>query len=202
MLENLNILLGVTGGVAAYKAVDLASKLTARGAAVDTVMTESACRLVGPKSFEAVTGAAVHTTMWDTPEEYEINHIALVNAADIVVVAPATANIIGKIANGICDDLLSTVLCACWPRIQSGAALLAPAMNDQMWANPAVQNNVKTVKEMGYRLIGPVEGRLACGTVGPGRMSEPLEIIEAIEKIASTIEKNDGRTNKAAPNEQ
>jgi phosphopantothenoylcysteine synthetase/decarboxylase len=191
MLENLNILLGVTGGVAAYKAVDLASKLTARGARVSTVMTEAACRLVGPKSFEAVTRSAVYTTMWNTPEEYEISHIALVDSADVVVVAPATANIIGKIANGICDDLLSTVLCACWPRIESGAALLAPAMNDKMWANPVVQNNVKTVKELGFQLTGPVEGRLACGTKGLGRMSEPQDIAEAIETIATKINKSD-----------
>ena len=191
MLENLNILLGVAGGVAAYKAVDLASKLTARGARVSTVMTEAACRLVGPKSFEAITRSAVYTTMWNRPEEYEISHIALVDSADLVVVAPATANIIGKIAGGICDDLLSTVLCACWPRIESGAALLAPAMNDKMWANPVVQNNVKTVKELGFQLIGPVEGRLACGTEGLGRMSEPQDITEAIEAIASKIKKRD-----------
>jgi phosphopantothenoylcysteine decarboxylase/phosphopantothenate--cysteine ligase len=191
MLENLNILLGVAGGVAAYKAVDLASKLTARGARVSTVMTEAASRLVGPKSFEAVTGSAVYTTMWDRPDDCEISHIALVDSADVIVVAPATANIIGKIANGICDDLLSTVLCACWPRIESGAALLAPAMNDKMWANPVVQNNVKTVKELGFQLIGPVEGRLACGTKGPGRMSEPQDITEAIERIASKVKKRD-----------
>jgi len=189
MLENLNILLGVAGGVAAYKAVDLASKLTARGARVSTVMTEAACRLVGAKSFEAVTRSTVYTTMWNRPEEYEISHIALVDSADLVVVAPATANIIGKIANGICDDLLSTVLCACWPRIESGAALLAPAMNDKMWANPIVQNNVKIVKELGFQLIGPVEGRLACGAEGLGRMSEPQDITEAIETIASKINK-------------
>jgi phosphopantothenoylcysteine decarboxylase/phosphopantothenate--cysteine ligase len=151
-------------------------------------MTESACRLVGPKSFEAVTGSAVHKSMWDTPDEYEIGHIALVDSADIVVVAPATANIIGKIANGICDDLLSTVLCACRRQIESGAALLAPAMNDQMWANPAVQKNVRTLKELGFELTGPVEGRLACGTTGPGRMSEPQDIVEAIERIASKME--------------
>jgi phosphopantothenoylcysteine decarboxylase/phosphopantothenate--cysteine ligase len=191
MLENLNILLGVAGGVAAYKAVDLASKLTARGARVSTVMTEAACRLVGAKSFEAVTRSTVYTTMWNRPEEYEISHIALVDSADLVVVAPATANIIGKIANGICDDLLSTVLCACWPRIESGAALLAPAMNDKMWANPIVQNNVKIVKELGFQLIGPVEGRLACGAEGLGRMSEPQDITEAIETIASKIKKRD-----------
>ena len=191
MLDNLNILLGVTGGVAAFKTVDLASKLTARGARVSTVMTEAACRLVGPKSFEAVTRSPVYTTMWNTHEEYEISHIALVDSADIVIVAPATANIIGKIANGICDDLLSTVLCASWPRIESGAALLAPAMNDKMWANPVVQNNVKTIKELGFRLIGPTEGRLACGTEGLGRMSEPQDIIEAIERIAPKIKKRD-----------
>ncbi len=191
MLENLNILLGVSGGVAAYKAVDLASKLTARGAVVSTVMTESACRLVGPKSFEAVTGSAVYTTMWNTPDDHRISHIALVDAADVVVVAPATANIIGKIANGLCDDLLSTVLCACWPRVKSGAALLAPAMNSNMWANPIVQNNVKAIRELGFQLVGPVEGRLACGSEGPGRMSEPQDIVEAIERIASNIEKRD-----------
>ena len=189
MLDNLNILLGVTGGVAAYKAVDLASKLTAAGAGVRTVMTEAACRLVGPKSFEAVTGSTVSTTMWDSPEEYTINHIALADWADLVVVAPATADVIGKIANGICDDLLSTILCACWPLTQSGRTLLAPAMNKNMWANPAVQNNVTTIKKMGIQLIGPVEGRLACGAEGPGRMAEPKDIFEAIEKIASGIKK-------------
>jgi phosphopantothenoylcysteine synthetase/decarboxylase len=189
MLDNLNILLGVTGGVAAYKVVDLASKLTAAAAGVRTVMTEAACRLVGPKSFEAVTGSSVYTTLWGTAEEYSISHIALVDWADVVVIAPATANIIGKIANGICDDLLSTILCACWPLTQSGRTLLAPAMNKNMWANPAVQNNVKTIKETGFQVIGPVEGRLACGAEGLGRMAESKDILEAIEKIASKIEK-------------
>jgi len=183
MLKNLNILLGVSGGIAAYKAVDLASKLTVAGAGVNTVMTESACRLVGPKSFEAVTGSAVFTSLWDTSEEYEIDHIALVDWADIVVVAPATANIIGKIANGICDDLLSTTLCVCWAK----PTLLAPAMNNNMWTNPAVQRNVETAKQMGFELIGPEEGLLACGTEGMGRMSEPKDILEAIEKMALEI---------------
>ncbi len=199
MLDNLNILLGVTGGVAAYKAVDLAGKLTSAGAGVKTVMTEAACRLVGPKSFEAVTQSAVFTTIWSTPsskgrltaEEYKISHIALVDWADVVVVAPATANILGKIANGICDDMLSTILCACWPLVESAAALLAPAMNNNMWANPAVQHNVKTLEERGFQFIGPVEGRLACGTEGIGRMSEPQDILDAIEKIASNITKRE-----------
>ena len=186
-LGNLNVLLGVSGGVAAYKAVDLASKLTAAGAGVKTVMTEAACRLVGPKSFEAVTGSAVFTSLWGASEIYKISHINLGDWADIVVVAPATADIIGKIANGICDDLLSTTLCACWPLIKSGATLLAPAMNNNMWLNPAVQRNVKTVKEMGFELIGPVKGRLANGTEGVGRMAEPEDILGTIEKIASSM---------------
>jgi phosphopantothenoylcysteine synthetase/decarboxylase len=187
MLENLNILLGVTGGVAAYKAVDLASKLTAAGAAVNTIMTQSACHLVGPKSFEAVTSSAVYTDLWDCDAVYEIDHIALADWANIIVIAPATANIIGKIANGICDDMLSTTLCACWPQIQSGCAILAPAMNSKMWSNPAVQKNIETVKKMGFILSGPAEGRLACGAVGIGRMSEPKEIIEVIEQTARKL---------------
>ena len=191
MLDNLNILLGVTGGVAAYKAVDLAGKLTAAGARVKTVMTEAACRLVGPKSFEAVTQSAVFTTMWSTSEEYQISHIALLEWADVVVVAPATANILGKIANGICDDMLSTTLCACWPLVESGAVLLAPAMNNNMWANPAVQHNVKTLEERNFQFTGPAEGRLACGAEGIGRMSEPQDILGAIEKIASNIKKRE-----------
>jgi phosphopantothenoylcysteine synthetase/decarboxylase len=184
-----NVLLGVSGGVAAYKAVDLASKLTAAGAKVNTIMTENACQFICTKSFEAVTNSAVFIGLWDTNTEFKTSHINLVNWADIVVVAPATANIIGKIANGICDDLLSTTLCVCWPLIKSGAAILAPAMNDNMWNNPAVQRNIRTVKEMGFQLIGPVEGRLACGTEGVGRMSEPQDILKAIEEIVSKIKR-------------
>ena len=179
-ISGLNILLGVSGGVAAYKAVDLASKLTAAGALVDTVMTESACKFILPKSFEAVTGRAVYTSMWENPAGYEIGHISLADSANIVVVAPATANIIGKIANGICDELLSTTLCACWQK----KVLFAPAMNEKMWQNPAVQRNVKTLNEMGFEIIGPEKGRLACGTQGIGRMSEVSDIIARIEKMA------------------
>ena len=184
--DKLNILLGVSGGVAAYKAVDLASKLTGGGAKVKTVMTENACKLIMPKSFEAVTGFEVYSSLWTGSEEYKIGHISLVDWADIVVVAPATANIIGKAANGICDDLLSTILCVCW----SKPTILAAAMNSNMWENPAVQRNVETVKEMGFKLVGPEKGRLACGTEGIGRMSEPEEIIKQVEKTASQLNKN------------
>lgn len=173
------VLLGVSGGVAAYKVVDLASKLTTIGACVKTVMTENACRFIGAKSFEAVTCSAVFTSMWSQPENHQSTHIALVDWADIVVAAPATANIIGKAANGICDDLLSTTLCAAWGK----PILMAPAMNCNMWANSAVQRNVRTLKEAGVELTGPVEGRLANGAVGMGRMAEPWEILAAIDEM-------------------
>lgn len=186
MLKDLNILLGVAGGVAAYKAVDLASKLTAAGAGVRTVMTENACQLVGPKSFEAVTCSPVFTTLWSAPEGHQSAHIALADWADIVVVAPATANIIGKVANGICDDLLSTTLCTCW----ATPTLLAPAMNTRMWENPAVQRNVEALRQARVRMVGPASGRLACGTEGVGRMAEPQEILRAIEALAATENKN------------
>ena len=185
-LRELKVLLGVSGGISAYKAVDLASKLTAAGAKVKTVMTENACELIRPKSFEAVTGSEVFVSLWTTPDEYKIGHISLADWADVVVVVPTTADIIGKIANGICDDLLSTVLCACWEK----KVLLAPAMNDKMWENPAVQRNVGTVKDMGFELIGPVQGRLACGKEAIGRMAEPADIVKAIEKIAGKIKKH------------
>ncbi len=183
IFENLHIVLGVSGGISAYKAVEVASKLAGTGASVNTVMTANACRLVGPKSFEAVTGGGVFTSLWSNYTEYKIGHVNLADWADIVVVAPATANIISKICNGICDDLLSTMLCTCWQK----PVVLAPAMNTNMWGNPAVQRNVQVVREMGFELTGPDEGRLACGKEGMGRMAEAAEIVKAVERIASEI---------------
>jgi phosphopantothenoylcysteine synthetase/decarboxylase len=184
-LNGVKVLLGVSGGIAAYKAADLASKLTQVGAAVKTVMTESSLQMVGAKTFEAVTGQQVYTNMWVITEEYEIGHIGLADWADVAVVAPATANIIGKMANGICDDLLSSVLCARWNK----PLLFAPAMNDKMWTNPAVQKNVKTLRGIGVEIIGPQTGRLACGTEGVGRMAEPQDIIKAIEALVAKSKK-------------
>jgi phosphopantothenoylcysteine synthetase/decarboxylase len=185
MLKDVNILLGVTGGIAAYKAVDLASKLTAAGAHVRTVMTQSACQLVMPKSFEAVTAAPVYTSLWSDPQGHSSSHISLADWARIVVVAPASADILGKAANGICDDLLSTTLCVCW----ATPTLYAPAMNTRMWENPAVRRNVETLRKQGVRFVGPTAGRLACGTEGIGRMAEPQEIFAAIEELAAEREK-------------
>lgn len=178
-LQSLKVLLGVSGGIAAYKAVTLASKLSGLGTTVKTVMTQSACEFIMPKSFEAVTSQPVFTNLWSCPEEYQMGHISLTDWADIVVVAPATANIIGKLAGGICDDLLSTVLCAAHKK----QILIAPAMNNNMWENPVVQRNIKTIKETGCQTIGPIKGRLACGIEAIGRMSEPEDIIAEIEKI-------------------
>jgi phosphopantothenoylcysteine decarboxylase/phosphopantothenate--cysteine ligase len=174
------VLLGVSGGIAAYKAVDLASKLVGAGFAVHTVMTANACELVGAKSFEAVTGNAVYSSLWSAPQEFRIGHISLAEAADVVVVAPATANIIAKAAGGICDDLLSTTLCVCWQK----PVLFAPAMNTRMWNNPIVKKNVAILKkELKVQFIGPAEGRLACGETGPGRMAEPADILRRIQEI-------------------
>jgi phosphopantothenoylcysteine synthetase/decarboxylase len=192
VLKDLNILLGVTGGIAAYKVVDLASKLAAGGANVRTVMTESACRFVGPTSFEAVTGSPVYRSLWTDPAGHSSTHISLADWANVVVVAPASADIIGKAANGICDDLLSTTLCTCW----ATPTLFAPAMNTRMWENPAVQRNITTLRERNVQMIGPTAGRLACGTEGMGRMAEPQQILEEIDRIGAElipgkIEKND-----------
>ena len=186
MLSDLNILLGVTGGIAAYKAVDLASKLTSAGAKVNCILTHSATKLIRPKSFAAITSHPVLTGMWKNPSagyNAEISHISMAQNADIIVIAPATANIIGKAANGICDDLLSTTLCGCWNK----PVLIAPAMNNNMWENPAVQKNLETLKGFGFHTIGPETGRLACCTEAIGRMAEPADILKEIEQIAKEI---------------
>lgn len=179
-LKDKHILLGVSGGIAAYKAADLASKLTGAGATVRTIMTESACKMVTPATFEAVTGQPVYTSLWAGPEDFKIGHIQSADWADAVVVAPATANIIAKVAAGICDDLLSTTLCACWNK----PVLLAPAMNSNMWANPIVQRNMAILTDqLKFNTIGPATGRLACGTTGIGRMAEAADILEAITAL-------------------
>jgi phosphopantothenoylcysteine decarboxylase/phosphopantothenate--cysteine ligase len=180
-LNNKTILLGVSGGIAAYKACDLASKLTGAGAAVRTVMTENACRLISPKSFEAVTGQPVYTSLWNEPGEHSMGHISLADWAQAVIVAPATANIIAKAAHGICDDLLSTTLCVCWET----PMLFAPAMNTRMWHNPVVRKNIEAIIERGANIVGPGEGRLACGTSGPGRMIEPEMLVASVQKLLS-----------------
>jgi len=181
ILHGKKVILGVSGGIAAYKAVDLASRLVKSGCIVTTIMTKNATKLVAPKTFEAITSQAVLVDMWNTPQDFEITHIDVRDNCDAIIVAPATANIIGKFANGICDDLLSTTLCACWRKLN----LIAPAMNEQMWSNPAVHRNIEMLSQMGCQYVGPENGRLACGEDGLGRMSEPGEIVEMLAQLIS-----------------
>ncbi len=182
----LRVLLGVTGGIAAYKALELARLFRKAGWEVQAVMTESARKFVGPESFRALTGHPVALELFPKtrPDDAKrrganVEHVDLATSAELVVIAPATANIIGKLASGIADDLLSTLLLAV-PKetIQNGRVLFAPAMNTNMWQNPAVMTNVRQLAAAGYRFIAPGEGELACGTSGPGRMAEPPVIFE------------------------
>ncbi len=169
-----NILLGVTGGIAAYKAVDLARRLTLLGFRVKVVMSENATRLVGPATFRAVTSNPVALSLF-ADGGAPMEHIDLAREADVVVVAPATANIIAKMAHGLADDLLSTTLLA-----TRAPVVLAPAMNREMWSHPATVSNLETLRERGVRVVGPESGSLACGEEGPGRMSEPETIVEEV----------------------
>lgn len=179
-LSGRNILLAVTAGVAAYKAVDLAGRMTKAGATVRTVLTKNTLRFVTALSFESVTRQPALVDMWKAPEDYRFGHIALADTAQLVVVAPATADVIAKIAHGICDDLLTTTLCTC----SHLPTLLAPAMNTRMYQSPAVQDNLALLRKRGLQIIGPESGRLACGDHGPGRMSEPADILAQLETIA------------------
>ncbi len=176
VLTGKTVLLGVSGGVAAYKAADLASKLTQAGAAVNVVMTEAAQKFITPLTFQAVTRRRVFTSLWEATECFDSAHLSLTESADIMVVAPATANILAKMAHGLADDLLSALALSA-----SGACpiLAAPAMNTRMWQAPATQANIETLASRGVQLVGPVEGALACGTTGLGRMCEPAEILQA-----------------------
>lgn len=168
------ILIGVTGGIAAYKTASLVSRLVRSGCSVTVVMTEAATRLVGPKTFEALTGRPVGIDMWSpTPHP----HIDLARRAELLCVAPATANFLAKAAWGLADDLLTTCLLAF-----TGPVLVAPAMNSQMWAKPAVQRNLQRLRDDGLVIIDPGEGHLSCGEFGAGRMAEPDVIFAKIEE--------------------
>ena len=168
------IVLGVSGGIGAYKAVEVARGLQKQGHDVTAVMTRSARRFVGPVTFEAITRREVITDQWKRGANADIEHIALASTADLLLVAPATANIIGKFANGIADDFLSSLYVA-----TTAPVLMAPAMNTNMFGHPAVVSNLETLTARGVRFVEPGEGYLACGWIGKGRLAEPAEIVEA-----------------------
>lgn len=176
-LNGYEIVVGVCGGIAAYKVGQVVSTLVQRGAALTVAMTESATRFVGPTTFAALTGRPVITSLWTGPAAYDPQHVRLTESLDLLLLAPATYNMIGKLAGGIADDAVSTLVAAA-----NCPVVLAPAMNTRMWENPICQANVRKLTELGYGLIGPGQGWLACRTIGPGRMAEAPEIVEVVSK--------------------
>ena len=184
MLKNRNILLGVSGGIAVYKAAALTSKLVQAGANVKVIMTKSACEFVSPLTFQALSRNEVYTNTFEEPNPRVIAHIDAADWADLVIVAPATANVIGKLASGIADDMLTTTLLA-----TTAPVWIAPAMNVHMYDHPAVQRNISVLYKDGYRFIEPSEGYLACGYIGKGRLEEPERIVQLAESYFSKRKK-------------
>jgi len=176
MLRDKNIVLGVTGGIAAYKACDLVSRLKKQGARVRVVLTANACKFVPPLTFETLSGGPVVTDTFEPRKSLE--HISLAKWADAFVIAPASANCLAKLAGGIADDLLSTTALA-----MTAPLLIAPAMNANMWRHPATRANFKTLLDRGAQAVGPMSGHLACGDDDVGRMAEPAEIVDALDKL-------------------
>lgn len=178
MLRDKNIVVGVTGGIAVYKAVDVVSRLKKQNANVEVIMTEHATEFVAPLTFQTLSLNPVHVDMFKGTDDYAVEHIALAEKADVFLVAPATANIIGKIASGIADDLLTTTIMA-----TKAIVVFAPAMNTNMYLNPIVQRNIDSLKDLGYEFIEPGIGFLACQTYGPGRMTEAVDIVKYLKEI-------------------
>lgn len=181
MIYGKNILLCVTGGIAVYKAAALTSQLTQRGANVKVIMSEAACKFVTPLTFQTLSRNDVYIDTFEEKQSAVIAHIDLADWADLVVVAPATANTIGKLAHGIADNMVTTTLLA-----TTAPVWVAPAMNVHMYEHPAVRENIEKLVRFGYRFIEPSEGHLACGYVGKGRLEEPENIIAAIEQYFSS----------------
>ena len=178
MLQGKCVVLGVTGGIAAYKAAELLRLLVKAGAEVHVIMTTSAQEFVAPLTFQTLSGNPVHTELFSLIQEQEIGHISLADRADLLLVAPATANLIGKVANGIADDLLTTTLMATKAKV-----LFAPAMNSNMWENPLYKKNQETLEAHGYHFIDPAYGELACGWQGQGKLPDPQEIFLAAQAL-------------------
>ena len=175
---NKNILIGVTGGIAAYKVVEVASRLKKSGANVRVMMTRHATEFVSPRTFQEITSNAVSVEMFGDAANFHVAHIALAEFADAILIAPATANFLAKAAHGICDDLLTTTIVA-----SDKPLLIAPSMNTKMFTNPATQENLRILHSRGAKILEPATGELACGTSGKGRLPEPVDICAAVEKL-------------------
>ena len=185
VLKGKTVVLGVTGGIAVYKALDVVSGLKKLGADVKVMMTKSATEFVSPITFQTISQNPVAVSMFNEPKAWEIQHISLAKAADITAIVPATANIIGKIAGGIADDMVSTTVMA-----TTSPVIIAPAMNTNMYKNPILQRNIKTLKELGYLFINPDSGRLACGDTGEGKLAQVDIIIDEIKNALLYPEKD------------
>jgi phosphopantothenoylcysteine decarboxylase/phosphopantothenate--cysteine ligase len=188
LLENKHIVLAVSGGIAAFKAASIASQLCQRGAVVKCIMTRHATEFITPLTLREITGNPVAVSMFEDVPEFNVEHIALARWADVFVIAPATANIIGKIANGIADDMVTTTVMA-----TKAPVLLAPAMNSNMFLNPIMQENIKKLQGYGYQFIEPASGHLACGVIGIGRLPEAEEVVDHIELAACRTNRLKGK---------
>jgi phosphopantothenoylcysteine decarboxylase/phosphopantothenate--cysteine ligase len=188
MLNDKTIVLGITGGIAAYKAADIASKLTQAGARVEVVMTEAATKLITPLTLRNITHRPVVTDMFELASEYSIEHVALAETADVVLIAPATANTISKLAAGIADNMLGCIVLA-----TKAPVIIAPSMNDIMYQNPVTQENLAKLKARGFTIIEPEYGRLASGKMGKGRLPETGKIIKVIERVLGQKKDLDGK---------
>jgi len=173
-----NIILGVTASIAIYKACDIVRRLKEQGFSVTVVMTKEAEELIKPIVFQSLSGNKVYSGLFETPEAWEIEHVSLAESASLILIAPATANIIAKISSGICDDLLTCVICA-----TKAPVLICPAMNDNMYKNKITQQNINKLKSLGYRFVEPKTGSLACGKTGIGCLAEVEAIIKEVKKI-------------------
>lgn len=181
-LSDKKIVLGISGGIAVYKSCEIVRLLTGEGADVRVVMTRGAQQFVTPMTFQALSKNPVHTDIFDLTQESQMGHIDLADSADLVIVAPATADIIAKAACGICDDLLTTLLC-----VTRAPVLMAPAMNVHMYENKIVQANIRRLEEHGFKMIGPAEGSLACGYEGMGRLVEAGEVVEEVRRVVQSL---------------
>jgi len=172
------IVLGVTGSIAAYKAADIVSRMTKKGYDVFVVMTKDAAEFITPLTLQTLSGNKVYSEMFESPEEWDVKHVSLAKRADLILIAPATANIIGKLACGIYDDLLSCTVAA-----SEAPVLIAPAMNDRMYKNKITQGNITRLKKAGYKFVGPKVGRLACGDLAMGCLADADDIIKECDKL-------------------
>ncbi|WP_296645216.1 bifunctional phosphopantothenoylcysteine decarboxylase/phosphopantothenate--cysteine ligase CoaBC [Romboutsia sp. 13368] len=180
MLKDKTVVIGVSGGIAVYKTLDVISRLRKLGINVNVIMTKSATEFVTPLSFQSLSQNYVVCDMFEDPKTWDVEHISLAKRADLFLISPATANVIGKIANGIADDMLTTTVMATKSKV-----LIAPAMNTNMFENPIVQRNINTLKELGYNFVEPESGRLACGDTGKGKLASPETIVEEVVKLLS-----------------